>query len=217
MGGNEFTRGPIKWFPDGECAIAWIVGPDGKRLAEPYTYREKAEVEANCDLIVAAFNAATALADAGYDAMDALEKLPQMVEALRELMPALQEIGYPFSPAMEANMERDPDGGPSREALRMHEATKVMLTAIPSRVEERGMSETKTEKDLRSKLAEAEVAEEGMAMLLAEASGKAIALEVENARMRQALAAIQDELESDCIANAYTIVKAARRGLGEIE
>jgi len=38
--------------------------------------------EANARLIAAAFNAATAVEALGYDGQDAIEKLPEMVEAL---------------------------------------------------------------------------------------------------------------------------------------
>lgn len=50
-----------------------------------------AEENANADLIAAAFNAATAATDLGFDPIGAIEALPELLRAAKDAMPELHD------------------------------------------------------------------------------------------------------------------------------
>lgn len=84
MGG--FTKGPwhVEDGPDG----SYVISDDGNGfsicLRAPWANRV-AQSKANAALIAAAGTAATALEEAGYDAMACLERLPEIVGALKRI------------------------------------------------------------------------------------------------------------------------------------
>ena len=73
-----WTRGPVQTEPGN-----FIVSESAGIIAEvPCCSGNEADV----DFIAAAFNAATALEDQGFDGLEAIKSLPEIVEALRDLL-----------------------------------------------------------------------------------------------------------------------------------
>lgn len=93
----KWTRGPI--------STAEVVLYDDVKAEKEID----AEDQANVSLIAAAFNAATALEDQGYDGMETIKALPEIVEALRL-------VTYHYENVRAAEQYPTPDSTSTREA-----------------------------------------------------------------------------------------------------
>lgn len=79
--------------PSNADATVYVSGPNGKAIAFVDRQRASGEHLANSDLIAAAFNAATAAADMGFDPIAAVEALPKLLGGLQSTLRALDAIG----------------------------------------------------------------------------------------------------------------------------
>lgn len=73
------TRGPYKSQRSGGDNRHQISGANGRQIA--ILWRDE-HTKANSDLIIAAFNAATAAADLGFDPIAAVQALPELLRVL---------------------------------------------------------------------------------------------------------------------------------------
>ena len=91
---GEFTKGP--WRKDGPDMFGdfnILHQADSLAVAAVVSnLRQPGEVEANASLVTAAGTAATAVEALGYDGQDAIEKLPEMVEALEKSNSAFDSL-----------------------------------------------------------------------------------------------------------------------------
>lgn len=94
---NKFTRELVSWEEDygdnGEKYIS-LVRPDGQLLID-YQHEGRLSPE-DRELIAAAFNSATTLADMGYGGLEAVKALPELVKMVRFAL----DMGY-LNPASE--------------------------------------------------------------------------------------------------------------------
>ena len=97
----KWTRGPVQTEPGN-----FIVSESAGIIAEvPCCSGNEADV----DFIAAAFNAATALEDQGYDGLKAIKALPKIVEALKSVVTQYENVRA-------AEQYPTPDSTSTREA-----------------------------------------------------------------------------------------------------
>ena len=95
----KFTRGPWifgekigkrpRWehIESGETHVTCITQ---NRRGDPSTPKSQAEAEANASLIAAAGTSATQLEDAGYDGLESIRMLSEIVETLEAMLSATE-------------------------------------------------------------------------------------------------------------------------------
>src|SRR3990167_1999438 len=90
----KFTRGP--WVVDGSKAVVGTLDDQPSSVCQVfhvihYGDRKDREISgANAALIAAAGTSATQLEDAGYDSLETLRALPEIVGALEEMLSATE-------------------------------------------------------------------------------------------------------------------------------
>ncbi len=92
-----FTRGKAEYFPGEGNYVSLATDKAGGVQVDKWWVAEivndmeggESTIKANASLIVAAFNAATEVEDIGFDGLEALKALPEMVRTLEAIEPQL--------------------------------------------------------------------------------------------------------------------------------
>ena len=144
---NQFTRGPTQTFqtsarvhhfekpvfPDGLWHIIQSENPELLPIcsidrADDHCPETRARAKHDARLIAAAFNAATQLADAGYDAVEVIQRLPKFLAIFDEIVHA--DTGLAVAMAMQ---------GPEKAASflrRLRDAISRADDVLPDRATE---------------------------------------------------------------------------------